>query len=217
MTFFWRQNIVIMVNVQKFRISIFTTNICKPCRPDQTALPETVQSEFTVFTIPKIFCKTNTQKNEFSPKNGIKCSQFSDIYLILLLILAKISFYFSYKKYAVGTHSKCLTEALLMSTHNICFYGEIRKLLTWYPSYLVLCLPYYFFCECMFWDLSKMILMRSQNKCFHLKILRISLGSCLSLIIVQDHHSAAKYGIDHPCIQNIYVSLICPKAGEIII
>ena len=29
--------------------------------------------------------------------------------------------------------SKCLAEALLMSTHNICFCREIRKLLSWYP------------------------------------------------------------------------------------
>ena len=26
----------------------------------------------------------------------------------------------------------------LMSTHNICFNGEIRKIFTWYSSYLVL-------------------------------------------------------------------------------
>ena len=30
--------------------------------------------------------------------------------------------------FVVGTHYKCLIgEALLMNTHNICFYGEIRK------------------------------------------------------------------------------------------
>ena len=33
------------------------------------------------------------------------------------------------KRYVVGTHQKCLTEALLMSAHNITFYGELRKLL----------------------------------------------------------------------------------------
>ena len=27
----------------------------------------------------------------------------------------------------MGTHYKCLAEALLMSTHNICFHWEIRK------------------------------------------------------------------------------------------
>ena len=31
-------------------------------------------------------------------------------------------------KCVVGTHQRCLTEALLMSTQNICFYGEIRKI-----------------------------------------------------------------------------------------
>ena len=28
----------------------------------------------------------------------------------------------------MGTHWKCLDELLLMSTHNICFHGEIRKI-----------------------------------------------------------------------------------------
>ena len=34
--------------------------------------------------------------------------------------------------YVVGTHLKRLVEALLMSTHNICFHGEIRKILCGY-------------------------------------------------------------------------------------
>ena len=51
--------------------------------------------------------------------------------------------YFSYsstKTYVVGTHQKRLAEALLMSTHNICFRGEISEKYT--PdthSYLDLC------------------------------------------------------------------------------
>ena len=47
--------------------------------------------------------------------------------------LTKKMCYFSYfttKTYVVGTHLKCLTESLLMSTHNICFHGEIRKIFT---------------------------------------------------------------------------------------
>ena len=36
--------------------------------------------------------------------------------------------YFSIKTYVVGTQ-KCLTEALLMSIHNICFYGELEKII----------------------------------------------------------------------------------------
>ena len=32
------------------------------------------------------------------------------------------------KTYVVGTHYKDPAEALLMSTYNICFHGEIRKL-----------------------------------------------------------------------------------------
>ena len=35
--------------------------------------------------------------------------------------------YFSMKTYVVGTHQKHLGEVLLMTTHNICFHGEIRK------------------------------------------------------------------------------------------
>ena len=35
--------------------------------------------------------------------------------------------YFSMKTYVVDTHLKLLSKALLMNTHNICFYGETRK------------------------------------------------------------------------------------------
>ena len=48
------------------------------------------------------------------------------------LFPAKKYLYFSYfltKTYVVCTHYKCLREVLLMSTHNICFCQEIRKLL----------------------------------------------------------------------------------------
>ena len=45
-------------------------------------------------------------------------------------------FIFLHKNICCGTHLKCLTEALLMSTHNICFHGEIRK--HGYPSHLKL-------------------------------------------------------------------------------
>ena len=43
--------------------------------------------------------------------------------------------YFSKKTttYVVGTHWKHLGEALLMSTHHICFCWEIRKILCGYP------------------------------------------------------------------------------------
>ena len=42
--------------------------------------------------------------------------------------------YFSTKTFVVtGTQKKRLYEALLMSTHNSCFYGEIGKLLCGYP------------------------------------------------------------------------------------
>ena len=38
--------------------------------------------------------------------------------------------YFSIKTYVVGTHEKSLTEAFLMCTLNICFYGELEKIIT---------------------------------------------------------------------------------------
>ena len=43
--------------------------------------------------------------------------------------------YFSMKTYVVGTHKKRLMETLPLITHNICFHGEIRKILSGYPSY----------------------------------------------------------------------------------
>ena len=36
------------------------------------------------------------------------------------------------KTYAVGTHKKRLREALLMSTHNICFHKEISDISIYY-------------------------------------------------------------------------------------
>ena len=46
-----------------------------------------------------------------------------------MIILGFFS-YFSIKTYVVGTHWKRLVEALPMSTHNICFYGELEN---YYP------------------------------------------------------------------------------------
>ena len=31
------------------------------------------------------------------------------------------------KTYAVGSHLKCLTEALFMTTHNLCFLEDLWK------------------------------------------------------------------------------------------
>ena len=36
--------------------------------------------------------------------------------------------YFHLKAYVVGTPQNCLIEAILMSTHNMCFYSEIVAL-----------------------------------------------------------------------------------------
>ena len=41
-------------------------------------------------------------------------------------IILQIFSYSSAKSYVVGAHLNCLEEAILMSTHNICFSGEIR-------------------------------------------------------------------------------------------
>ena len=37
--------------------------------------------------------------------------------------------YFLYKTYVVGTHKNRLSEAILMSIHNICFYRELTKII----------------------------------------------------------------------------------------
>ena len=42
------------------------------------------------------------------------------------------SFFFFCPQKHVGTHKKCLHEALLMCTHNICFRGGIRKIFCGY-------------------------------------------------------------------------------------
>ena len=39
-----------------------------------------------------------------------------------------IFLYVSMKTYVIGTHKKCLTKVLLMSTHNMRFHGEIREI-----------------------------------------------------------------------------------------
>ena len=44
------------------------------------------------------------------------------------------------KTYVVGTHEKCLKEALLMSTH---MFGKIRKIFSWFFSYMELLSEYY--------------------------------------------------------------------------
>ena len=39
------------------------------------------------------------------------------------------NFYFVHKTICYGYSSEALTEALLMGTHNICFNGEIEKII----------------------------------------------------------------------------------------
>ena len=40
----------------------------------------------------------------------------------------KVNIFLILSQKHVGTHQKCLVEVLLMSTHNICFHGDIRPL-----------------------------------------------------------------------------------------
>ena len=47
---------------------------------------------------------------------------------------------FSLKTYVVDTHKNRLGEAILMSTHYICFYGEISKIIPKLsPNTLLIC------------------------------------------------------------------------------
>ena len=58
------------------------------------------------------------------------------IYIIVAPNKASKNRYSSYlctKTYVAGTHRKRLGEALLMSTHNICFHAEITKVTCGYP------------------------------------------------------------------------------------
>ena len=41
--------------------------------------------------------------------------------------------------YVVDTHKKHLTKALLMSTHNICFYGELEKIIIYSSLTIPVC------------------------------------------------------------------------------
>ena len=43
----------------------------------------------------------------------------------------------------VGTHQNGLTEAILMSTHNIRFSVELTKIILKYPPYLFHCYLYH--------------------------------------------------------------------------
>ena len=49
-----------------------------------------------------------------------------------------IFFFFLPENICCGTYKKCLIEAILKSTQNICFCGEVIEILFGYPSYLEL-------------------------------------------------------------------------------
>ena len=64
----------------------------------------------------------------FSWRNKKKYLSDTHPYLDLWSLSTYHFSYFYTKIYVVGTPQKCLSEVLLMCTHNIHFYGEIRKL-----------------------------------------------------------------------------------------
>ena len=80
-------------------------NICQVPRE----VLKTVASSLGFQHLPQDLANVNTWKTMF------------DSYIII--------YYFSIKTYVVGTHSKRLTEAFLMSNHNICFHGKIKLFL----------------------------------------------------------------------------------------
>ena len=58
--------------------------------------------------------------------------------LSVAMVSRYIFSYFSMKTYVVDTHLKRFSKALLMNTHNICFYGETRKNLSTPLDYKIL-------------------------------------------------------------------------------
>ena len=50
------------------------------------------------------------------------------LYIFILVKIVNIFSYFSMKIYVVDTHQKRLAEALLMSTHNLHFLEERRRI-----------------------------------------------------------------------------------------
>ena len=91
--------------------------------------------------VPMTKCCQSTTREPLLNRPWLHC--LSDKYTVLqncialdkALLSTKKYLYFSYfstKTYPVAL-KKRLAEALLMSTHNIRFRWEIRKLVTWYP------------------------------------------------------------------------------------
>ena len=83
-----------------------------------------------------MYIQTNEWKDKTIYPRHTSYARGINIALVKVLFsIQKYSYfsYFSTKTYVVGTHQKHLAEALLLSTHNICFCGEIRKIFTRYP------------------------------------------------------------------------------------
>ena len=59
------------------------------------------------------------------------------------------------KTYIVSTHQKHFTKLLLMSTHNICYQGEKRKILCGFSSYLKLWVSSSFLLLLFYWYVLK--------------------------------------------------------------
>ena len=77
---------------------------------------------------------------------NLKTKEFLDCVLIGVCVVIRsnmVSHFFKPKILTVLLISP--QNMLLMSTHNVCFCGEIRKYLSLYPSYPELNKPWYFY------------------------------------------------------------------------
>ena len=62
--------------------------------------------------------------------SGERTVAFGPLVKLVSLCVGISTHNFFTKSYVVGIHSKRLCEILYMSTHNICFLGEMRKYIT---------------------------------------------------------------------------------------
>ena len=107
-------------------------------KKSQFSLIRTLHSYMYIAPDKSLFSWRNKNINLFAAKKKVPYLELWHKTQLLIRCFFSIQkyFYFSYfsmKTYVMGTHKKRLAEALLMSTHNICFLGEIRKIFTGYP------------------------------------------------------------------------------------
>ena len=78
--------------------------------------------------IPHLTCPTCPISLRTSKKFQFTCPGTRKALAKNIKIMKYIIFLFLKKTYVVGTQWKCLGEALLTCTHNVCFLQEIRKM-----------------------------------------------------------------------------------------